>query len=346
MDEKALLEYISTDEDHYMEFKSGFIRTSDLSDYMMLFANADGGTILLGVDEKAKEPSGKIREITKNETDSVHRAAIDGLKPPLDGVKYETVNCPSYGNCKVLAISVPDSPKLHQNLRGTIARRRGSEREPIFIGRELTEVVSKTDYDYDVHPLAGYTMEDVDPRAIKRYRERYLKINPTSKINDLTDKELLERKKGLVDNEGILTPTLTGILFFGVDVEEIVPFSRVDFVQYAGSEIGESEGDEVYLDRKTIKGTIPEIISECERLVTDRIASKGYLRNGFDRKEIAEYPLFAYREAIINALCHRDYSLRGASVQIRLFSDRLEVQSPGSLRTTRDRYRYDDKDNG
>jgi|GEM_PF-185728 len=331
MDEKTLLESISTDEDHYMEFKSGFINNRHLSDYMMLFANADGGTIFLGIDEETLEPSGKIHEVTKDETDNINRAAIDGLTPPLDGVTYDTVSCPSYDNCKVIIIYVPNSPKLHQNRKGTIARRRGSEREPIYINRELTEIVSKADYDYDAHALTDYSIEDIDPNAIALYREKYLNLNPASGINDLHDEELLKRKRALIDKEGILTPTLTGILFFGVNVEEVMPFSRVDFVQYAGSEVGESENGEVYLDRKTIIGTIPQMISDCERLITDRIASKGYLKNGFDRKEVKEYPLFAYREAVINALCHRDYSLRGAAVQIRLFSDRLEIQSPGNL---------------
>ncbi len=331
MDEKELLEIVAEDEDQYMEFKDNFIKPAELAEYMMLFANADGGTIFLGIDDNTLKPSGKIKVVSKENTDHIQRAARDNVIPPLEGVTYEIVDCPSFGNSKVLVINIPDSKDLHQTMKGLLARRRGSEREPILLHDNIDEIVDKASLDFDSRPLSDYSFEDLNTEAVALYRERYLERYPTSRINDIGDEELLLRKKAIVEVDGVLIPTLTGILFFGHYEEGTVPIYRVDFVQYAGMTTTDSVNGEMYLDRKSISGTLPEIIDEAERLVTERMATRGYLANGFKRQEVKEYPLFAYREAIINALCHRDYTQKGSAVQIRMFSDRLEILSPGKL---------------
>ena len=297
----------------------------------MLFANADGGHIFLGVNEATRLPSGKIKKISQDNLNLVYRAALDYLVPPLQGVTCEEVHCPSYDNSYVLLITVPDSDRIHQTNTGQLARRRGSEREPIFVGREIHEIISKVNIDYDVTPILTCTLADLDSGAVASYKSRYVEKNPESKISDLADIEILRKKKAVVEVDAVVRPTITGMLFFGTTVDEVLPFAKVDFVQFPGPEIGGGSDGQMYLDRKTLTGTIPKIIQDCERLVSSHIATKGYLQNGFERSEVKEYPLFAYREAIINALCHRDYALTGTAIQIRLYSDRLEVHSPGRL---------------
>jgi ATP-dependent DNA helicase RecG len=85
-----------------------------------------------------------------------------------------------------------------------------------------------------------------------------------------------------------------------------------------------------FVDRADLCGTLPEMIDAAEQFIrrNTRLAARVV---GFHRREVAEYPYEAIREAVCNAVCHRDYRIEGASVRIMVFADRIEVNSPGGL---------------
>jgi ATP-dependent DNA helicase RecG len=89
------------------------------------------------------------------------------------------------------------------------------------------------------------------------------------------------------------------------------------------------DGSRWRLNREVF-GTLPHVIDEVEALLLERIATRGVI-NGWRRHDEPEYPRFALREAIVNAVAHRDYTRRGAHIQVRLFPDRIEIQTPGGL---------------
>lgn len=89
------------------------------------------------------------------------------------------------------------------------------------------------------------------------------------------------------------------------------------------------DGSRWRLNREA-SGTLPQIIDEVEHLLMERIATRGII-DGFRRHDEPEYPRFALREAIVNAVAHRDYTLRGSRIQIALFPDRIEIHTPGGL---------------
>jgi ATP-dependent DNA helicase RecG len=81
---------------------------------------------------------------------------------------------------------------------------------------------------------------------------------------------------------------------------------------------------------REIAGPLSQIIIEVEALLLERIATRGII-NGFRRHDEPEYPRFAMRESIVNAVAHRDYTFRGSRIQVRLFPDRIEIHTPGGL---------------
>jgi len=121
-----------------------------------------------------------------------------------------------------------------------------------------------------------------------------------------------------------LVPTKGGLLFFGRDPQRFIPHSEVRIARFKGTTMGH------FIDSADLRGTLPEMIDEAERFIrrNTRVAAKVV---GFKRREVTEYPYEAVREAICNAVCHRDYFMDGSTVRIMIFDDRIEVNSPGPL---------------
>jgi ATP-dependent DNA helicase RecG len=182
----------------------------------------------------------------------------------------------------------------------------------------------------DLRPCPGATLDDLSPGQIEAYRQELDRRKPGSPLVRLPQEELLGQVGAVTGRTG-RQPTLTGVLFFGRDPQRFYPSFTLTFLHFAGTSTTRSDPEApLYLDNREFRGTLPEMINTARATVFEKLGKRGVL-DGFVRHDISEYPEFAYREAIVNAVAHRDYALQGSSIMIRLFSDRLEVQSPGGL---------------
>jgi ATP-dependent DNA helicase RecG len=182
----------------------------------------------------------------------------------------------------------------------------------------------------DVRLCPGATLEDLDPERIEAYREELDRRRPGSPLVRLPTSELLARLGALGGKERD-RPTLTGILFFGLAPQQFYPSFTITFLQFAGTSPGKANVDApLYLDNREFQGTLPEMIDAARAAIYEKLSKRAVV-DRFVRQDVLEYPEFAYREAIVNAVGHRDYALEGSHIQVRLFADRLEVQSPGGL---------------
>ena len=135
------------------------------------------------------------------------------------------------------------------------------------------------------------------------------------------------------DGAGVLRPTLAGLLALGTYPQYFFPRLNVTFSSFPGdSKASVSEGGERLLDTRSLVGPIPTLVRDAASAIlrNARIASR---MEGVFRHEIPEYPVQAVREAVTNALMHRDYSplARGTQVQVNLYVDHLEILNPGGL---------------
>ncbi len=149
--------------------------------------------------------------------------------------------------------------------------------------------------------------------------ERY--VSSLDSMSKLSPQAILAKRGCLTSDE---RPTHAGILLFGQEPWRFVHGCDVIVVRYAGIEMGDS-----YL-REDIRDTLPEQIRRAEAFVVSNMRVGARL-SGLERVERAEYPREAVREAIVNAVAHRDYSIRGQEIRIFMFADRIEVYSPGKL---------------
>ncbi len=183
----------------------------------------------------------------------------------------------------------------------------------------------------DLSPCPGAVMDDLDPACIEAYREELDRRQPGSPLVRQPTEELLLQVGAAAKVRGRPCPTLVGILFFGRAPQQFYPAFTITFVHFAGTSTAQANpGDPLYLDNREFRGTIPAMIDSARAGIFEKL-SRGAVMDGFVRKDIPEVPEFAYREAIVNAVSHRDYTLDGSYIQLRLFADRLEVQSPGGL---------------
>jgi ATP-dependent DNA helicase RecG len=329
MDANELRQLVEGHETQTLELKANLQKSGDLADLFMQFANAQGGYVVLGMtNDRPPQFSGRITSVRQQELDGIQRAARDCLRPPLQLQSVEVV--PGESGSYAIVIEVPDSATIHQHVDGAIARRRGGEREPIYLDQEVAHIAAKAEVEYELREVAGTSLQDVDPSTVDVYRGSVVERNPESLLARASDEEVLRGLGAVVrdSDRGILT--IVGAVFFARNPQTLVPQSRVLFVQFPGKSVAAPGEPAVYLHSEEVEGRIPEIIDRTERLLTDRLGM-AVLADGFRMRKLPAVPLFALREAIVNALCHRDYSLAGGTVQVRLFADRIEIQSPGGL---------------
>lgn len=183
----------------------------------------------------------------------------------------------------------------------------------------------------DLNPCLDATLDDLDPMQIDAYRQELERRRPGSALIRLPVEDLLVQVGAAAKSRGGIQPTLTGILFFGRDPQQFYPSFTVTFLHFAGKSTTRSEADDpLYLDNREFRGTIPAVIDGTRATLFEKLSKQAVL-DGFVRQDRLEYPEFAYREAVVNAIGHRDYALEGSFAQVRLFADRMEIQSPGGL---------------
>lgn len=179
--------------------------------------------------------------------------------------------------------------------------------------------------DWEHQPVRNATMEDLDLEKVKAYlMQRSTNEHYASRFNDL-ERTLIGMESAVRTNNDKVLPTNAGMLFFGYVPQKHIIQSDVACVLYR-----ETIGASRYADRRFITGTLQDLIDGAE-LFLSRYIAVGARVEGFKRIDIPEYSLEALREAVINAVVHRDYSKRGESVRVFCYPDRVEIHSPGLL---------------
>jgi len=183
-------------------------------------------------------------------------------------------------------------------------------------------ILAKFPFDMSICEEAAY--KDITEELVKDFldtRAVKLKVDvPKISIKDFLQKTI----KVVKDEDGILKPTNTAILFFCDNPQDFIPQSIVKIARFRGNTRIE------FIDSQELKGPIYQILDDVQKFFkrNTRLASKIV---EFKRVEIPEYPFEAIREAVVNAMAHKNYLRIGANIQIDIFDDRIEVTSPGGL---------------
>ncbi len=288
-----------------------------LAECLVAFANSDGGTVIIGLDERGKT----LQRVYAEELEGALKAA-ERLCRPAVVTGWEQLEGP---DGTTYAITVPRSPELHSLADGRVLIRAGAENRPLG-GEEIRQLAAtKSAGDLEAEAVAGAARADLDDGVIAEYVEK--RQQRQRRALSQTPDELL-REIGALDERGL--PTHSGILLFGKNPQHFIPQSGLVFVKFIGTEPRGEEGLAGYGRREEVAGPLARIIEGAWKIVWEEM-NVGAVVKGLERQEISEYPPFAVREALVNSVCHRDYRLKGRRIEIRMYTDRMEVISPGGL---------------
>ena len=302
-----------------------------LYDTLSSFSNQDsGGVLVFGIDEQAAfqvvgvyDPQDLQKKITEQ---------CLQMEPPVRAV----FTLAEYHGKMICAAEIPaiDIAERPCYYRGA-GRTKGSY---IRVGDADLPMTDYELYSYeafrkhlhdDERPVERATLQLLDMEKIQDYMEKMRVDRPG--FSRLTQEQTMEMLN--VTRNGI--PTLAAVLNFCLYPQGFFPQLGITAIVVPGTEIGDVDQDSArFIDNKRIGGTIPEMVEEalnfCRRnMKVKTIISK---ETGL-RTDKTEYPMDALREAILNAVIHRDYSIHteGTPIQIDFFTDRVEIHSPGSL---------------
>ncbi|HLF27613.1 MAG TPA: ATP-binding protein [Anaerolineae bacterium] len=288
-----------------------------LAETLIAFANSDGGTALLGVDENGK-PNGRVYP---DEAEITLRAAEARCRPAVQ-VTWEQVEL---AGAAVVAVHVARSTELHSLGDGRVLVRMGVENRPLG-GEAIRQLAAtKSSADYESEAVAGAGRAELDDDIIAEFVEKR-EERQRKRLAGGADEMLHEI--GALNDAGL--PTTAGILLFGKHPQQFIPQSGLVFVRFIGTEPRGEGGLPGYGRREEIGGPLARVIESAWEVVWEEM-HVGAVVKGLQREEKTEYPPFAVREALVNAVCHRDYRLKGRRIEMRMFADRLEVISPGGL---------------
>ena len=284
---------------------------------IVAFANTEGGDLVVGADENGHVWAGMQAE----DAEDIVNMAITQVRPPVQ-VEAETYELP---RGTVLVFHTPRSPELHSLPDGRVLVRRGAENRALT-GQDLTlAAVGRATGAFELEEVPGATFADFDEDVIAEYVEHRQRRNPTGFVGPT---ETLLKQIGALTEEG--AATVSGLLLFGKDPQVFLPQAGLTFVKFPGVDRHGGQGEIGYGRRVDVGGPLARMIERTWQVVWESMDKKAVVR-GLQREEETEYPMIAVREALVNAVAHRDYRIMGRRIEVLMFKDRLEVTSPGGL---------------
>lgn len=306
-----------------VEFKSDRSKLSDdaIIDGVVALANTEGGTFYLGVED-----DGSVTGTHPAHRDTTRLAAFlaNNIVPPVS----VRVNRLGADEQTVVAIEVPKSTSIVATASGRILRRRlksdgTPESTPLYPHEISSRLSDLGKLDYSALPLPDASIDDFDSGEMARLRRLIERAGTSDRaLLDLPDLEVLQALGLVVTVEGSSVPTVTGILLLGTSasIERHVPTSRSLFQVLDGTEVRVNE---------SFGGPLLSVIERFAELLTPWNPEREY-EEGMFRVPVPEFDARAFREAVVNAFGHRDYSRLG-EVRVLIDDDGLTVSSPGGF---------------
>ena len=338
MTKTELRELLEHGENSGVEFKRDDIENHDLAKEVVAFLNLEGGIVLIGIENDGSV-SGTSRPRLEEWVAELCRAKI---APPV--VPHLTWVRSVETDRDVLVVRVPQGPdkpyaRVHNN-RHTYFMRVGSTSQEA--SREELERMFQASgrVHYGLKPVPGGALEDIDRRRLRDYFVRVFGGGAPEDAAVETWEKLLRNLDLMTVSSGQVAPTIDGMLLFGRTPKRFLPQSGIRALCYPGvlpdyATRADEELKGPLVPLCAADGSITEsgLVEQALDFINRNTEPTAYLEDG-RRVDRAAYPAPVLREAVVNALVHRDYSVAGSDIMLAIYSDRIEIQSPGRLPNT------------
>jgi len=306
-----LHEFIKGGESEILEFKEKFDERTVES--AAAFANEKGGTILIGVSDKGDIKGTDIGKETLTQwANQISSKTEPQLIPLIETHELE--------GKKIVAVKILEYPLKPVSVRGKCFRRVKSSNR-VMNAQEISEMhLQATGMSWDRFPSAGETLESLDLEKVRNYirKARAVGRKGFREEEEINPLQVLEKMKLVVEGK----PTWAAGLLFCKEGRR--------FLSQAVIHCGRFKNQTLVIDDRLIEGSLFEQIEEAMAFVRKNTNVKFVMTGRPEREEVWDYPLEAVREAVVNAVCHRDYTIM-SHIEIRIYDDELIVWSPGGL---------------
>lgn len=308
-----------------IEAKTGVGRA--VLETLSAFSNHGGGILIVGVSEN--DGFTVVQDFNPKAARDALTSFCDQLSPPA----RPEISIVAFESGQVLVAEIPEMEPQDKPCyvterglyKGSYIRTGDSERR--LTPYEVDRIVeNKGQPSWDREPVPDASLEDLDVATLSHYTEKQQAAREKTFADGMPT--ALRRLQVLRDDN----PTLASLLTMGDYPQQFYPRLAVTFALYPGTGKGDVTEGFRLLDSARITGPIPEMVEEGVRLVEKNMRTAGLIEGVF-RKDAPDYPPVAIREALVNALMHRDYSptALGTPVQIDMYVDRLQISNPGGL---------------
>jgi ATP-dependent DNA helicase RecG len=315
---EAFEQLIGQREGETLEFKQEMPSSSDLAKLITAFYNTRGGTIIFGIEDETQQlvgvtsPQGIEEGIVNIIRD---RCSLD-VMPTIEfvsyrGMEFVVVTCPQ-GVRKPYLVSGETHPYVRVG-----SSNREAQNEEV---RRL--YIEGSTGGFEAFPCRNATITDLSEALIATYVRR--REETSGQPLGLSWEEALHGLGCLVEQGETWVPTNAGIMLFAEEPQCFIGQAEVACVRFKGTDVV------TYIDRRDLRGPLYQLVDDAEQFIY-RHMKVGRRIEGFVGVDYREYPQESVREALVNAVVHRDYSRRGQRIRVFMFDDRIEVYSPGTL---------------
>lgn len=320
------IKYLTTEhENKYFDRKSVKIKPSDISDLISAFANAEGGTIVIGISDKQKTLEG-INNYGEEKINSFINAPKDCCKP-MPEFQEEFLDIINENGKKDRLLLLHIHASVDQIIRttndSTFLRIGDKTRE--LKGVDLRNLeYSKSTRHYEDECNTDAEIEDLDEKLIADYKHRI-------GADDLSTYQVLKARGFIRKVNDVERLTNAAVLLFASTVTQFYSNCRIRFIRYDGTSAQVGTRMNIIKD-VNIEEPLPRIIEKAKQFLSIQLREFTALdpKTGLFKTQ-AEYPEFAWLEGIVNAVVHREYAMTGNYIRVTMYDDRLEILSPGKL---------------
>ncbi len=320
MNFNALKQLVSKGESHSLEFKRSTSKLKSAAEALCGFLNDRGGTVLIGVSDNKQIVGLDVTDQTQQEV-----AATLRQFEPTANISVDYVDIDGNNKKVIVMTAYPDKNSIPYTFRGRAYERNGSTTSQMPQARyhQLLLQKSMTPILWDEMVAEGVTIDELDYDEIRKTLNEGVKADRIQASFSTDDPKPILEKLQLIQSNHI---TNAAVVLFMKEVRSPYLQCVLRIARFKGTEKGS------FIDSKHVFGNVFQLLREAETFISRTTAIASRFEDGnFQRIDEPEYHHKAVREAIVNALCHRDYSLPGGSVAISIYDDRLEIASSGTL---------------
>lgn len=312
-------------ENKYFDRKSAKIKPSDLAPLISAFANAEGGTIVIGISDKTLEIEG-IHQYGMDKVNEFIAIPKNGCKPmPQYNEEFlNVINSKGEEDQLLLLHIQPCVDQIVRTINDSTYLRIGDKTKELK-GDDLRNLeYAKSTRHFEDEINRDASIEDLDEELISEYKE---KLDASHMLTE----QVLKARAFIKSQDGNNYLTNAAVLLFAKNISQFYPNCRVRFVRYDGNSAQVGTRMNIIKD-KNIECNILKLIDETRLFISSQLrefTALDPLTGKF--KTVPEYPEFSWLEGIVNAVTHREYGMSGRYILVTMFDDRLEIKSPGKL---------------